>query len=306
MGREITGALLQSVFNMLYETAKGNFKVQFKRTGFRDELESIIAIANLNIQRINQNRDQFLWINRHNEVVIISTAMFILDEQLRILDYKFQGDVFEEIKHLEHLEGELFESLLAMDSQDEWRNKIQDLISNEERFLSLVLAFEFHDDLVLKLSTEIIKISHNIDTRFTIYASMLDTQKDEFYNLRMNDSVQTISIWDQELFLKIEADILQHLNEPSRKNYELAVIYGTNEHKIKTGFKKVYGLTPTQYHKKQRIKHCKILIDNTDLPLKAIALKMGFKTYPKFSRYFKSEVKMTPKAYRERGENHPI
>jgi AraC-like DNA-binding protein len=306
MEREFTRSTLQGVYQMVYEIGKGNLAFQIKRTGHRDELEGLIALFNLMAKRLNRSRKQFLWANRYNEVVVISMATFLLDDKLRILDYECEGEVFDEINQSQYIKGEFFETLLSLDSRAEWRKNIQSLSSKKQHFLSLQLQYEFYEVLELNLTSVITKVPNHGDTRFTINSLLLDTQKDEFFNLRENASINKISTWDQQLFLSIEEYILDHIKEPPKKNYELARIFNTNEHKIKTGFKKIFGLTPAQYHKKQRIKQCKILVENTDFSLTNIAVKMGFKTYPKFSRYFKREVKMTPKSYRERGENNII
>ncbi len=306
MEREFTRSTLQDVYQMLYEIGKGNFAFQIQRSEYRDELEGLIALFNVTAKRLNRSRNQFLWANRYNEMVVISTASFILNSKLKILDYKFKGDVFEEINQSRHLNDALFETVLAPDSQAEWRNNIQRMLSQEEHFLNLHLQYKFYQGLSLNLKTVITKVSNKDKTRFVISSSMLDVQKDDFFNLKENASMNKISIWDQQLFINIEEYILDHVNEPAKKNYELARIFNTNEYKIKSGFKKVFGLTPGQYHKKHRIIQCKILVENTDYSMHEISLKMGFKTYPKFSRYFKREVKMTPKSYRERCENHSI
>ncbi|WBL22328.1 helix-turn-helix domain-containing protein [Zunongwangia sp. HRR-M8] len=306
MEREFNRLTLQGVYQMLYEIGKGNFGFQIIRTGFRDELEALIAVFNVNAKRLNRSRQQFLWANRYNEVVVISTLTFLIDENLQILDYKCDGDVFGDIKQQNSLKGKSFGNLLTPSSNLEFRKNIRNLLSTGENFINLQLAYEFYKVLELKLDTVVAKVTHDGHSRFTIHSSLLDSQKDKFFNLKENESINKISIWDQQLFLNIEEYILDHINEPSKKNYELARMFNTNEHKIKTGFKKVVGLTPKQYHKKHRIIQCKILVENTEYSLHQIAIKMGFKSYPKFSRYFKKEVKMTPKSYRERSKTHNV
>ena len=109
-----------------------------------------------------------------------------------------------------------------------------------------------------------------------------------------------LSLWDQELFHEIEEYIIDHLQEPLKPVYELASLFNTNEHKIKTGFKEIFGVTPFQYHREQRIELSKILIANTDLSLKDIALKIGFTSYPQFSQHFKNYTEMSPRDFKKR------
>ncbi|MDT0644520.1 AraC family transcriptional regulator [Zunongwangia sp. F363] len=96
---------------------------------------------------------------------------------------------------------------------------------------------------------------------------------------------------------------MDHLDESLKPLYEIAALHNTNEHKIKTGFKKVFGSTPNQYHREQRIERSKILIENTDLSLSEIAQKMGFASYPAFSKTFKQLAKVTPRKYSKSTRN---
>ncbi|MBZ9629441.1 AraC family transcriptional regulator [Salegentibacter sp. LM13S] len=61
----------------------------------------------------------------------------------------------------------------------------------------------------------------------------------------------------------------------------------------------MFGCTPFQYHAKERIKQCKFLIETTDLSLAKISDKMGFESYPHFSKSFKEKTKVTPNHYQK-------
>ncbi|MBZ9629793.1 AraC family transcriptional regulator [Salegentibacter sp. LM13S] len=306
MERELTRESLAGVHRMLYEIAKGNFAYQIKRTNHRDELEGLIALLNITVQKLNKNRNQFLWFKRYNEIVTIRTSSFLLSNDLKIIDYKWEGSALKKNTQSLDIRGNDFEMLLMSGYRRQWRKDIQKFIKGEPTFIKLLLRYEFYKHLEIKQPSVLTKVGGKNEIKFIVTSSYLDIQKDELFNVTENSRINKISIWNQQLFRNIEEYILDHIKEPPRKNYELARIFNTNEHKIKTGFKKVVGLTPAQYHKKHRIIQSKILIENTDYSLQDIAVKMGFKTYPKFSRYFKREVKMTPKGYRKRRKNPSI
>jgi len=68
--------------------------------------------------------------------------------------------------------------------------------------------------------------------------------------------------------------------------------------KLQTGLKQLTGHTLYSYHEQVKIKAAKCLLESSDLPLKAIAAKVGFKTHSHFSEVFKRITGVTPSAYR--------
>ena len=68
--------------------------------------------------------------------------------------------------------------------------------------------------------------------------------------------------------------------------------------KLQSGLKQLTGYTLYSYHEQIKIKAAKALLEETDLPLKAIAQKVGFKTHSHFGEVFKRITNMTPSAYR--------
>jgi AraC-like DNA-binding protein len=137
-----------------------------------------------------------------------------------------------------------------------------------------------------------------VEAKFIVTSFLLDTSKEFFSELPEDSEIKTYSKWDQKLFHEIHIYIMHHLDEPSKPLDELAELFNSNEYKIKTGFKEIFGCTPFQYHADQRINQCKILIENTDLSLTEISIKMGFGSYPHFSKSFKEKTKVSPKHYK--------
>ena len=67
---------------------------------------------------------------------------------------------------------------------------------------------------------------------------------------------------------------------------------------LQSGLKQLTGLTLGSYQEQVKITAAKSLLEETDLPLKAIANKVGFKTHSHFGEVFKRITQMTPSAYR--------
>jgi AraC-like DNA-binding protein len=69
---------------------------------------------------------------------------------------------------------------------------------------------------------------------------------------------------------------------------------GTNEYKLKYGFKQIYGTTIFRFLTQERLRKSKTLIQHSSLSLKEIAYMNGFKSAAHFSRAFRDKYGKTP------------
>ena len=65
-------------------------------------------------------------------------------------------------------------------------------------------------------------------------------------------------------------------------------------------FKRVMSTTPLQYVLKKKIQHSQSLLLGTELPVKAIAMAVGFDDVSYFIRLFKQRLGFTPQEYRDK------
>jgi AraC-like DNA-binding protein len=90
----------------------------------------------------------------------------------------------------------------------------------------------------------------------------------------------------------------QHANPPSLHN--LALMVGTNECKLKNGFKALFGTTVFRYLFDFRMKlACQYMLD-TGLSIQDIALAVGYEHQSHFSTAFKRMYGISPQEYRNR------
>ena len=97
---------------------------------------------------------------------------------------------------------------------------------------------------------------------------------------------------------KVRDYILQNLGKDDLDMKTLVHNFFTNEFKLKKDFKAVFGMTPFQFIKTERLKLAKELTQNTSLPLKNISHTCGFSNYPHFSYAFKEEFGVSPQQLR--------
>lgn len=74
---------------------------------------------------------------------------------------------------------------------------------------------------------------------------------------------------------------------------------GVNASYLSSLFSKEMGISLTDYVNNLRISHAKILLENTEVPIKSIALRCDIGDIHYFTRLFKRITNMTPKAYRQ-------
>lgn len=85
---------------------------------------------------------------------------------------------------------------------------------------------------------------------------------------------------------------------PSLKDFALQL--GTNEFKLKYGFKELYGTTVHRFLMEERLRKSKMMIQFTDQSLKSIAHTTGFKSISHFSRTFKKRYEYAPSELRKK------
>lgn len=80
---------------------------------------------------------------------------------------------------------------------------------------------------------------------------------------------------------------------------ELAARLNSNSATLTRHFRRATGLTPHQYHLRLRISRAKELLEDPRLPIKQIAIKLGFHDQYYFSRAFKKHAGCSPIQWRK-------
>lgn len=88
--------------------------------------------------------------------------------------------------------------------------------------------------------------------------------------------------------------IYNNLEEPLPSTRQLARMFGTNEFALKESFRKLQKTSIYQFYNDERLKKAHLLIEDTSLPFKDIALSCGFSDYPSFLKAFKKKYHYSP------------
>lgn len=99
---------------------------------------------------------------------------------------------------------------------------------------------------------------------------------------------------DALLIQKVYDYILAHLEEPLPSLKELSKHFGTNEYKLKDGFRHFFKTSIYKFYTVERLKRAYLMIQQSTIPLKNIATMNGFTDYPNFSKSFKKQFGISP------------
>lgn len=299
----------QNLFYMYVALAKGNFSFRIKRTKNDDELEAFVALSNMLAEELQETFRHHGFINPRRTYIYLSKMDFYLSKELSILNFSKEVPELLQLGSSDLLNVPFCE-ILDTESLQVWE-EIKPQINQElfKRF-SLTLNFRNGRDLIIHSNCYISSLfSENEGPRFVVSSFIpviLDensckpdptlsfTTGKENYRLPKIFSQQS----DVRQAHKVRDYILQNLGKDFLDMKELTQIFFTNESKLKNDFKAVFGITPFQFIKKERLNLAKELVQNTSLPLKNISVTCGFNSYPHFSFAFKEEFKLSPQRLR--------
>lgn len=102
---------------------------------------------------------------------------------------------------------------------------------------------------------------------------------------------------------------VKHAVEYINRNYskrlkinEMADYIGVNRSYLTSSFKKAMGCSPQEYLVNLRMEKARSLLTKTDMPVNAVANAVGYSDQLAFSKIYKQYYGLSPKAYREQGE----
>lgn len=294
MDREINQKRIHSIRLMLLEMASGNFSQRIPRTGEDDELESLIVLVNMAAEEMEETLFPNGYINTHHLQHNPSSISFIVDEHFRVLQCTFDtGDLLG--YSTSSLENKEFVSILSTSSAEHFKRFQKSITANEEASSLSLTYLMANGRTILSLYSSISKLSKS---NCFIICSILPSLSD--FEDSLNDSTTTIILpktrrADAKIMQQVYDYILANLETPLPSIKELSRMFGTNEYKLKEGFRYFFNTSIYHFYNDERLKRSQLLIRQTNIPLKQIAYMHGFNSYPSFSKAFKKKYGCAPK-----------
>lgn len=308
---------IEKICQMIFEIASGNFSYRIERSRHEDQLETVIVLLNMMAEEIRESFHHFALINPHETYKQIAQMTFILDDDFRIRNFNVSA---QQLLGLEtgELIGNLFENFLTEDSKLQWIKEIEEVKRSGEApyFHTLRLFFSSKNSLTVPSLCSISSLLLKKDNAKLYFVTALQTiiqskEKEEKIQAALQNLKQEkIRRKKKKPQLNREADkrkiqevydfILDNLEKPLPSLKELAHKHGTNEFKLKIGFRQLYNTSVFRFQKDQRLKRAHSFISNSDLSLTQIADLCGFKSFPHFSNIFKTKYGYNPSDLRSR------
>jgi AraC-like DNA-binding protein/CheY-like chemotaxis protein len=145
----------------------------------------------------------------------------------------------------------------------------------------------------------IIKPFKAIDIKSTVSIILSNYIHKNIDFFRNDKNITENEIDDIPFILK---NVIEYINSNIHQKIEVldlsSLTKWSHHHFIKT-FTKYINQTPYQYILKKKIEKSKALIRETDIPLSAISLDLGFSSYSNFCNAFKKETGKTPDIFRK-------
>lgn len=293
MHQEHNRKRIHLIYQMLFAIARGNFNMRIPLSGHDDELEAVVVLLNMVTEELKEAVFHLGYINPHQTYGYMSSVMATLrfDGQLQVSSFELRrllGYTSEELyqRRLNFLLTpatlSLFEQAMISIHHSEASKETLHL----EWISKKGLYVPSHCTIVLLKETSQIVVSfitlviQELQTSQCINDALLKQRTD-----RQTDAVLIQEIYDY---------ILEHIEDPLPSLKALTRKFGTNEFKLKSGFRQFFNTSVYKFYTEERLKRAHLMITQRDLPLKEIALLSGFSTYPSFSKAFKKKYGYNP------------
>jgi PAS domain S-box-containing protein len=284
-----------SMHKMLFEMARGNFNNQIPLSSYDDEIEKLVVLVNMVAEELKESVLHSGLVNPYIAYRMVTAATFILDESYSIKNVN-QGAL--EILGYESAE------MLSRPIHDFIRKECLEISATfrkeiEERLLSgeiISLQFRTFKKLIVNVKCSASRLSDGafIVLNFIAPSSHVVEPSSQLIEIKPNKT-SGFRKADARLLQRVYDYILANLTEPLPSIKELARKFGTNDFKLKDGFRYFFHTSIYQFYTEERLKRAYLMIEQTDIPLKNISFMNGFNSYPNFSKSFKKRFGLSPK-----------
>ena len=284
-----------ALHQMLFEMARGNFSNRIPLSSYDDELETLVVLVNMVAEEMRESIFHAGYVNPHSSYRFITQANLVLDKLLHVKSFNPSL-----LTMLGYESSELTDQSLgtfltpdSIEKLDFVKEAFHDTISDQTM---IPLQFLTKDQLIFNADCSITKLFDRDELILSFVVSVSQNanvllelknadEAEKHPNSRKSDALLIQRVYDY---------ILAHLEEPLPSLKELSKLFGTNEYKLKDGFRHFFKTSIYKFYTVERLKRAYLMIQQTTIPLKNIALMNGFTDYPNFSKSFKKQFGISP------------
>lgn len=294
---------------MLLEMARGNFFYSLEPTGKNDNIASLIVMLNMVNEEVRASFIHQGFANAHNTPQCIIQLSFFMDPKGTI-EMVTNGTCSLLSVLPKEIIGKPITDLMTESSKRTWTKKMIKHLGRERSETVLYLEFITNDGLLLGKDCHISVFKPLDGSGQKIVLDTVFFSKGEPFGtglpkktLKITKGIHepkvTLSPEDIQMIRELHDMIINNLDKHLPSLKELALQMGTNEYKLKYGFKQLYGTTIFRFLTQERLRKTKTLIQHSTLSLKEIAFMTGFKSAAHFSRAFRDKYGQSPSDLRE-------
>ena len=279
-----------TIHQMLFEMARGNFNTRIPLSSNDEELETLVVLINMVAEEMKESVFQIGYINTHKTFQFTALSTFVLDFSFLIKSFTSEVTSF-----LGHSESELinlsFADIITTASFEQFQEVLE---ANITLPTTITLDFTPKKHLPISVASNIVRLVN----RSEIIINLITPARQDSYSPLLygneNEKHNKTRRADALLIQKLYDYILAHLEEPLPSLKLLSSKFGTNEHKLKDGFRHFFKTSIYQFYNQERLKRAFFMIEHTGIPLKNISVMNGFNNYPNFSKSFKKQFGFSP------------
>lgn len=281
-----------AIHQMLFEMARGNFSNRIPLSTHDDELETIVVLINMVAEEMKESIFHTGYVNPHSTFRFITPANFVLDSEFTIQSFDVSISTILGYE-INELLGFTLDAFLTNESCEKLTNVKEVLIHDVLNQTIIPLQFLTKDRLLYSSDCSLTKL-FNRDEIILSFVVSKPQYKIELKNSLEPEKQPNSRKADALLIQKVYDYILAHLEEPLPSLKELSKYFGTNEYKLKDGFRHFFKTSIYKFYTIERLKRAQLMIQQTTIPLKNIAIMNGFTDYPNFSKSFKKQFGISP------------
>ena len=277
---------IKAIYQMLFEMATGNLSFRISESNDNPELNKIAKTLNLLAKELKEIILEVGFINPHYAYQNLIQNCFLLDENFQMIS--FSPSVLEMLNQSEESLHKIdFDKVLTAQSAAIWELCKKELRHNQKYHNTIHLTFQNSQNQVIPAFCSVTKLMLSNKILVSNVATILfDITSDRANTIpKKSDAVIIQEVYEY---------IMAHLEEPLPTLKELSKLFGTNEFKLKDGFKHFFKTSIYKFYTEERLKQAHLLIQQTNFPLKEIAFMSGFNDYTNFSKAFKKQYHYPP------------